>query len=130
MVKIFVGGFPLETTELELVQIVSLYGQVDTIKIVRDKKTGVCKGYAFLEMVDMQAAENTIESLDGSMFRDKLLSVKFGIEKPAGRPTSQTFKPRPFKSYNTNSSSPSSSPSSFNRDRNDDTKKKRPRKQF
>ena len=47
MVKLFVGGFPLDITELELVQLFNLHGDVATIKIVRDKKTRMCKGYAF-----------------------------------------------------------------------------------
>ena len=47
MIKIFVGGFPLDSTEVELVQRFSTYCTVVTIKIVRDKKTGTCKGYAF-----------------------------------------------------------------------------------
>jgi len=38
MTKLFVGGFPLDMTELELVQLVSPHGTVNTIKIVRDKK--------------------------------------------------------------------------------------------
>ncbi len=44
LVKLYIGGFPLEMTELELVQTVSPYGEVSTIKIVRDKVTRKCKG--------------------------------------------------------------------------------------
>jgi RNA recognition motif-containing protein len=66
MVKLFVGGFPLEMTELELVQLIAPHGDVSTIKIVRDKKTRVCKGYAFLEMTDRKGAEQVIEMLDGT----------------------------------------------------------------
>ncbi|RFZ92864.1 RNA-binding protein [Mucilaginibacter conchicola] len=48
MKKLFVSGFPLGITELELATLIAPYGDIDTIKIVRDKKTKKCKGYAFI----------------------------------------------------------------------------------
>lgn len=50
MHKLFVSGFPLEITELELAQLIAAHGDISTIKIVRDRKTRICKGYAFTEM--------------------------------------------------------------------------------
>ena len=103
MVKIFIGGFPLETDELELVQLVSLYGQVETIKIVRDKITKKSKGYAFLEMTSKADADAVLDNLDGTTFKGKELSIKFAIAKDEGpahlkfnRPMqrNQTFKPK------------------------------------
>jgi len=38
MIKIFVGGFPLDFTELDIAMLVGLHGDISTIKIVRDKK--------------------------------------------------------------------------------------------
>lgn len=76
MVKLFVGGFPLEMTELELVKMIGPHGDVETIKIVRDKKTRICKGYAFLEMKDRTGAENAVIALDGTQIADRVLSVK------------------------------------------------------
>jgi RNA recognition motif-containing protein len=76
MVKIFVGGFPLDMNELELVKIISLYGSVETIKIVRDKKTRLCKGYAFLEMTDQRAAKSVIEALHGTPIADRFFSIR------------------------------------------------------
>src|SRR4051812_37198999 len=82
MVKLFVGGFPLEATEMELVQWVSPYGTVITIKIVRDKKTKVCKGYAFLEMESRQDAEQVMIELDGTTFHGREMRVNIVEEQP------------------------------------------------
>ena len=60
------GGFPLEMTELEIVQLVAFHAEVRTIKIVRDKKTKICKGYAFLEIADRAGAERAIAALNGT----------------------------------------------------------------
>ena len=80
MVKLFVGGFPLDLEELELAQLFGPYGDISTIKIVRDKKTGICKGYAFIEMPDRIAAENAAIALDGAFMRGRQLKVNLQEE--------------------------------------------------
>ncbi|GAA4308279.1 hypothetical protein GCM10023149_02150 [Mucilaginibacter gynuensis] len=87
MAKVFIGGFPLDANELQIVQLVSLHGQVDTIKIVRDKKTRICKGYAFLEMKDKAAADAVIDALDGTMMGDRVLSVAIAPDVPPAKPS-------------------------------------------
>lgn len=84
MIKIFVGGFPFETDELALVQLVSVYGEVDTIKIVRDKATKKSKGYAFIDMKTKADADNVLENLDGTKFNGKDLSIRFAVAKDEG----------------------------------------------
>jgi RNA recognition motif-containing protein len=99
MIKIFVGGFPLDITELELVQLISPYAEVSTIKIVRDKISRKCKGYAFLEVTDESGADRAIEALDGSAMQDRILSIKKVEEKPE-QPVwpKQAFKKQSFQS--------------------------------
>ena len=95
MVKIFIGGFPLNTSELELVMLVSPYGAVDTIKIVRDKKTGICKGYAFLEMKDLEGAKNVKLALDGTMLKEKALTINVMEERPVEPVYAPPLPPKP-----------------------------------
>ena len=83
MVKLFVGGFPLDITEMTLAKLFSPHGTVSTIKIVRDRKTGTCKGYAFIEMATEDDAINAIASLNGVPMGDRELNVKISEEKPA-----------------------------------------------
>jgi len=75
MVTLFVGGFPLDMDEMDLVKIFMPFGQVSTVKIVRDKKTRICKGYAFLEVSDYDAALDMISNLDKTPFGDRNLAV-------------------------------------------------------
>ncbi|MBD1384604.1 RNA-binding protein [Mucilaginibacter rigui] len=86
LVKLFVGGFPLEIDELELAKLFGPYGDITTIKIVRDKKTRICKGYAFIEMNDRKGAEAAAEALDGADMHGKQLTVKIN-EEPAPNPS-------------------------------------------
>src|ERR1700712_4784339 len=87
MVKLFVGGFPLDISEMELAQLFAIHGDVATIKIVRDKKTGTCKGYAFLEMKNQESADRAIDALDYAEVRDRMLTVKL-VEPTAAEPGS------------------------------------------
>jgi RNA recognition motif-containing protein len=48
---------------------------------VRDKKTRICKGYAFLEMVSEAAAHAVITALDGHPSGDRSLTVKLADQK-------------------------------------------------
>jgi len=111
MVKIFVGGFPPHTQEIELVQLIAIYGQVSTIKIVRDKKTQKSKGYAFLEMATREDADRAVEALDGKTMGTRELSLN--VVEPVPAPPAPT------------------APGSFNQRTATQTaafKKKRPRK--
>lgn len=112
MVKLFISGFPLNSTELEIVQLVGPYATVSTIKIVRDKISKKCKGYAFLEITDEKDAEAAIEALSGTPMGDRELTLNIVEEKPV-KPQAPK---RPF--------SPKSSYSSSN----SPERKKRPRR--
>ena len=79
--KIFISGYPLDYDELQLVQLVSPFGEVSTIKIVRDKQSGKTKGYAFIEMVSLRDAEEVVIGLDGVEMGDKALTVNIVEEK-------------------------------------------------
>lgn len=82
MVKLFVSGFPLDMDEIELAKIFSLHGDMRTIKLVRDKKTRVCKGYGFIEVADQAAADNIVLMLNGYPMGDRQLTVNIRPEDP------------------------------------------------
>merc|ERR1712113_930174 len=46
--SVFVGGWPLNITEGELRQHFAEVGEIDAVRIVRDKYTSECKGIAFV----------------------------------------------------------------------------------
>jgi RNA recognition motif-containing protein len=92
MVKLFVGGFPLEITELELAKLIAPFGDIGTMKIVRDKQTRKCKGYAFVEMMTDEGADQAILNLDGVEMDGRVLTVKIS-EEVAATPSAKFRKP-------------------------------------
>jgi RNA recognition motif-containing protein len=96
MVKLFFGGFPLDMPELELAMIVARYATISTLKIVRDKKTRKCKGYAFFELTDREGAERAIEALDGTSLSGRIITLNVVEEKPVKtQPVDSSKKKRP-----------------------------------
>lgn len=109
MVKLFVGGFPREISELELAMLIAPYGDIATLKIVRDKKTRICKGYAFVEMLTEQGAVQASAALDGQEMQGRELTVKINVEQPAKQVATQRFRPQ-TSSYSKNIQRPPSNP--------------------
>src|ERR1700678_694124 len=101
---------------MKLAELFGPFGQINTIKIVRDRITKTSKGFAFIEMPDYADARMAIKELDGSDLGGRQLTVKIAdeniheasiIKEKAGivykkveRPTSITRKKRPRRSAN------------------------------
>lgn len=104
MVKLFIIGFPRETDELQLVEMFSAHGLVNTVTIIRDQLSGISKGYAFVDMLDTPSANRAISALDGSTLSNRTLSVRIAENKRAQNVPDTTansnFK-RPFSPVDT-----------------------------
>jgi RNA recognition motif-containing protein len=73
--KLYVGNLPYETTESDLQTLFEGAGQVSTINIVRDRATGQARGFAFVEMQDVDGARRAISELDKHQFGGRNLTV-------------------------------------------------------
>ena len=73
--KLYVGNLPYETTESDLQALFEGAGQVSTINIVRDRATGQARGFAFVEMHDVEGARRAISELDKHQFGGRNLTV-------------------------------------------------------
>jgi RNA recognition motif-containing protein len=62
--KLYVGNLPYETTESDLQALFGAAGQVNTVNLVRDRSTGQARGFAFVEMSDVEGAQRAIAELD------------------------------------------------------------------
>ena len=66
-------SFRLNNEDLQ--QAFEAYGEVSSAKIIMDKFTGRSRGFGFVEMPDDDAAENAINSLNGTDLEGKTISV-------------------------------------------------------
>ena len=72
---IYVGNINYSLGETELQKIFEVLGTVDSIKIIRDKRTGKSKGFAFIEMPNKKEAIEAIKTLDGKELAGRNLRV-------------------------------------------------------
>lgn len=87
-IKLFIGGFPLDMDEMGLAQLIAPHGTIEVMKIVRDKKTRIAKGYAFVEMASEDDAVSVMAALDGEAIGDRQFSVKLTeVETPKPAPS-------------------------------------------
>ena len=64
--NIYVRNLSYNLTEQELGNLFSEFGEVTSVKIIKDKITGRAKGFGFVEMSDDNAAMEAISKLNGS----------------------------------------------------------------
>ncbi|MFO7923756.1 MAG: RNA-binding protein [Bacteroidales bacterium] len=62
--KIYVGNLNYKTTEDEIHQIFSDFGEVKSAQIITDRMSGRSKGFGFVEMEDEAEAKEAIEALN------------------------------------------------------------------
>lgn len=73
--NIFVGNLSNHTTEKQLENVFTPFGEISSVKIISDPYTGRSKGFAFVEMPVQGSAEKAIEKLNNSSLDGQLLTV-------------------------------------------------------
>ncbi len=83
MATIYVGNLNYKATENDLGSLFAEFGNVESVKIIKDKMTGRAKGFAFVEMPDDEAANRAIEALHNKewMTRNLLVNKARPMEK-------------------------------------------------
>jgi RNA recognition motif-containing protein len=75
MKKMYVGNIAFNATEQDLRDLFSEYGEIESLKIMKDNFTERSKGFGFIEMVDENDAKKAIATLNGKDFMGKSLTV-------------------------------------------------------
>ena len=81
--KLYVGNLPFTTTEEELRRLFEPHGGVSSVKVVTDRETGRPRGFAFVEMNDVDGASAAMRVLDGREVGGRALRVNEANDRPA-----------------------------------------------
>ena len=73
--KLYVGGLPYSVTEGRLQELFSAHGTVESASVISDKFTGQSRGFGFVEMSSSSEAQSAIQSLNGTQFEGRSLTV-------------------------------------------------------
>lgn len=74
--KIFIGGLPNYLNEDQVRELLVSFGQLRAFNLVKDSATGLSKGYAFCEYVEVTTTDQAIMGLNGMQLGDKKLIVQ------------------------------------------------------
>ena len=85
--NIYVGNLSRETTEDELRQAFEAFGQVISVKILRDRVTGESNGFGFVEMPISDEGQTAISELNGKDLKGHVIKVEEGRMKTNYRPS-------------------------------------------
>ena len=83
--NIYVGNLSYETTEENLKEAFEVFGEVKTVKIIKDNYTGRSKGFGFVEMPSKDEARSAIEALNGKDLKGRSLNVSEARPRSQGR---------------------------------------------
>ncbi len=73
--NIYVGNLADDVQENELKEIFEAFGQVDSVKIIKDFYTGLPRGFGFVEMSGQEEGQSAITDLDGTVLKEKTIKV-------------------------------------------------------
>ena len=76
--NIYVGNMSTETTEDDLRQAFEAFGQVISIKILRNRVTGESNGIGFVGMPVSEEAQTAISELNGTNLKGNTIKVEEG----------------------------------------------------
>ena len=74
--KVFLCGLPNYLNEDQVKALLTSFGQLRAFNLVKDSATGLSKGYAFCEYVDVTITDKAIAGLNGMQLGDKKLIVQ------------------------------------------------------
>lgn len=72
--NIYVGNLSFSTSTEELQELFSQFGEVESVRIVRDRQTGRSRGFGFVEM-NAEDGNQAIQALNGQEFGGRKILV-------------------------------------------------------
>lgn len=121
-IRLYVGNLPKEEIDRqELQSVFAEAGSSVSTKVIKDRKTGKCRGFGFVTVQNDEQADQIIEKFNGYVFKDNALKIEKALPRSKGQGEEEA--PKPAVTGNQAPSSPS--PSSGGGSRRGNNKKSR-----
>ena len=91
--NLYVGNLDYDTTEDDLRQAFAAYGQISSVKIIKDRDTFRSRGFGFVEIPNKAQAMQAIEELNGSQLGNNAITVNEA--KPKNNQSKSGFSKKP-----------------------------------
>jgi RNA recognition motif-containing protein len=90
--NIYIGNIGYNVSEEELEQAFKEFGEVTSVKIIKDQYSGKSKGFGFIDMPNDDEANRAIEELNDTKLGERALIVN--PARPKDESNRKSFRPR------------------------------------
>lgn len=84
--RIYIGNLSRDVTESELREAFQPFGTIDSVTVIKDRSSGVSKGFAFVDMPVKAEAEAAIAGLHRTQLKGQSLDVVEARPREERRP--------------------------------------------
>ncbi|KAL3837881.1 hypothetical protein ACJIZ3_022472 [Penstemon smallii] len=88
--NLYIGYLPPTMEDDGLISLFSPFGEIVMAKVIKDRVSGLSKGYGFVKYADVQQANNAIASMNGHKLDGRSIAVRV-----AGKPPQPVVPPGP-----------------------------------
>lgn len=89
-IRLYVGNLPKESIEREALETMFVdAGNGVSTKVIKDRKTGKCRGFAFVTVPSDEVADAFIEKYNGQPFMDSTLKIEKALPRAKGKAEDQ-----------------------------------------
>ncbi len=79
--KIYASNLSFNTSDAELNELFSKFGNVESAKVITDRETGRSRGFGFVEMLSDDEAREAIKGLNNKEVEGRAMAVSVAKEK-------------------------------------------------
>jgi RNA recognition motif-containing protein len=84
-VRLYIGNLPKEEIDRQELQAVfAEEGDAVTTKLIKDRKTGKCRGFGFLTVNNDEKADQIIEKYNGQLFKESAIKLEKALPRTKG----------------------------------------------
>ncbi len=84
-IRLYIGNLPKELERQELEAVFSDYDESVSTKLITDRKTGKCRGFAFVTVNSDEQAEQIIEKYNGYMLKESPIKIEKAQPRAKGK---------------------------------------------
>ena len=88
--RLYAGNLNFDLTDALLREVFARLGGVERAEVMKDRWTGVSRGFGFVDMVTREDADNAIGELDGAELMGRILKVAIAKPRESSRQQSGT----------------------------------------
>ena len=93
-IRLYVGNLPKEEIDrTELQAVFADAGNNISTKLIKDRKTGKCRGFGFVTVPTDEQADEFIEKFNGYVFRDTPIKIEKALPRSKGQSGEEEAKP-------------------------------------